>query len=249
MRGADRDRLATQGGTVWPDCSNHQERLRQRVSRSRHVSSYNPVLRHSLPLTFNRMEYPLALYIFSTSQSEINEILSNTQSGGVTINDVIMHVAIPNAPFGGVGGSGYGAYHGKYGFDAFSHERSVVALPNWLDKMLAFRYPPYTMSDLGKIRVRNNMGFKRGEGMADQKIGKRRGGFRFKLMMLFVVLISDRLLKSRHPTAYWQPWSILGLQLYGKICERQREAYFEWYIVSLSTAGNEAPYPRVYNHH
>ena len=146
------------------------------------------------------MEHPLALYIFSTSQSEINEILSNTQSGGVTINDVIMHVAIPNAPFGGVGGSGYGAYHGKYGFDAFSHERSVVALPNWLDKMLAFRYPPYTMSDLGKIRVKNNMGFKRGEGMADQKIGKRRGGFQLRLVMvLFVVLIGGRLLRSRYP--------------------------------------------------
>lgn len=149
------------------------------------------------------MEHPLALYIFSTSQSEINEVLSNTQSGGVTINDVIMHVAIPNAPFGGVGGSGYGAYHGRYGFDTFSHERSVVALPNWLDKMLAFRYPPYTMSDLGKIRVRNNMGFKRGEGMADQKIGKRGRGKWLKIVVLWVmVLMGGRLLRGAYPPVY-----------------------------------------------
>ena len=118
------------------------------------------------------MPHPLALYIFSTSPSEIASILSSTNSGGVTINDVIMHVAIPNAPFGGVGASGYGAYHGKYGFDAFSHQRSVVQLPNWLDRFLAFRYPPYRSKDLEKIRVRNNAGFGRGEGMADQKIRK-----------------------------------------------------------------------------
>ena len=155
------------------------------------------------------MEHPLALYIFSTSQSEINEILNQTQSGGVTINDVIMHVAIPNAPFGGVGGSGYGAYHGKYGFDTFSHERSVVALPNWLDKMLAFRYPPYTMRDLGKIRVKNNMGFKRGEGMADQKIGKRRGKMGV-VVILWMVLMSGRLLKGAYPAMYQRLLSLAG---------------------------------------
>lgn len=155
------------------------------------------------------MEHPLALYIFSTSQSEINEILNQTQSGGVTINDVIMHVAIPNAPFGGVGGSGYGAYHGKYGFDTFSHERSVVALPNWLDKMLAFRYPPYTMSDLGKIRVKNNMGFKRGEGMADQKIGKRRGKMGV-VVILWMMLMSGRLLKGAYPAVYQRLLSLAG---------------------------------------
>lgn len=123
-----------------------------------------------------------------------------------------MHVAIPNAPFGGVGASGYGAYHGKYGFDTFSHERSVVALLNWLDKMLAFRYPPYTMSDLGKIRVKNNMGFKRGEGMADQKIKKvGRGAFMTKLLtMLVMVLIGGRLLKGNWPGVYRRLWAVIG---------------------------------------
>lgn len=122
----------------------------------------------------NAMDNPLALYIFSQDQTEVDEILNNTNSGGVTVNDVIMHVTVPNAPFGGVGGSGYGAYHGRYGFDAFTHHRSVVALPNWLDKMLAFRYPPYLKEDLNKIRVHNNLGFKKGEGMADQKVRKLR---------------------------------------------------------------------------
>lgn len=73
--------------------------------------------------TINSMPHPLGLYIFSNSQPEINSILDRTTSGGVTINDVAVHVAVPNSPFGGVGESGYGAYHGKIGFDTFSHTR------------------------------------------------------------------------------------------------------------------------------
>jgi hypothetical protein len=88
-----------------------------------------------------------------------------------------MHVVVPNAPFGGVGGSGHGSYHGKYGFDAFSHERTVLSMPTWMDKLLAFRYPPWNMANLSKIAVKNSLGFKRGETMADQKIKKGRGMF------------------------------------------------------------------------
>lgn len=154
------------------------------------------------------MNHPLALYIFSTDQTEIDEIMNSTNSGGVTINDVIMHVAVPNAPFGGVGGSGYGAYHGRYGFDAFTHHRSVVALPNWLDKMLAFRYPPYKKENIDKINVHNNLGFKRGEGMADQKI-KKRGesevGVLGKTVLVGVVaLIFERVLRGGWGLWAWQ---------------------------------------------
>jgi aldehyde dehydrogenase (NAD+) len=59
----------------------------------------------------------------------------------VCFNDVIMHVGVPNLPFGGVGASGMGAYHGKAGFDTFSHQRSVLRRPFRLDA--PFRYPPY----------------------------------------------------------------------------------------------------------
>jgi aldehyde dehydrogenase (NAD+) len=86
---------------------------------------------------------------------------------------VILHAGVPNAPFGGVGPSGHGSYHGVYGFKAFSHERVVVAPPTWLDRVLSFRYPPYNLSNVGKISVSNNLGFKRGEGLLDQKIKSR----------------------------------------------------------------------------
>ncbi|WP_399242477.1 aldehyde dehydrogenase family protein [Synechococcus sp. CS-1327] len=84
---------------------------------------------------------PLALYLFSRSRAAQQAILAGTSSGGVCFNDVVMQVGVPELPFGGVGGSGMGTYHGKAGFDTFSHQRSVFRRPFWLD--LPFRYPPY----------------------------------------------------------------------------------------------------------
>ena len=95
-----------------------------------------------------------------TNQAVINEILDNTNSGGVTVNDFLMDAAVSNAPFGGVGKSGYGSYLGIYGFLAFSHKRIVLQMPTWLDSAMGFRYLPYDMKDLGKIKVENKLGFK-----------------------------------------------------------------------------------------
>ena len=97
-------------------------------------------------------------------------VLDHSLSGGVTVNDVMMHAGVPNAPFGGVGESGYGYYHGRHGIDAFSHTRTVVAPPMWLDKLMSFRYPPFNLKNKSKIAVKNTLGFKRGETMEDQKI-------------------------------------------------------------------------------
>jgi len=88
-------------------------------------------------------EYPLALYIFSNRDSFIERILSETRSGGVCINDVVLHLANPHLPFGGVGTSGLGNYHGFYGFRAFSHERAIFE-PSKLSQKFRFFYPPYT---------------------------------------------------------------------------------------------------------
>ncbi|KAF5688646.1 aldehyde dehydrogenase (NAD+) [Fusarium denticulatum] len=74
----------------------------------------------------NSGPHPLAIYIFNSDRSEINHVLQNTISGGVTINDVLMHYGVPGAPFGGVGDSGQGYYHGKYGFMAFTHQRTIL---------------------------------------------------------------------------------------------------------------------------
>lgn len=89
-------------------------------------------------------DYPLALYIFSTKKPEQERVLAATRSGAVMINDALMQGASPAIPFGGVGTSGQGRYHGKFGFDEFSFERPVVRQPNWVEKVIEARYPPYT---------------------------------------------------------------------------------------------------------
>lgn len=85
---------------------------------------------------------PLALYVFSSSQATIDRVLADTSSGGVCVNDVCMHYANPHLPFGGVSGSGMGAYHGRWGFDALSHRKAVFQMPTWADPSV--RYPPYS---------------------------------------------------------------------------------------------------------
>lgn len=92
-------------------------------------------------------EKPLALYYFGP-QAEGWRVIRRTSAGGSCINDTIMHIANENIPFGGVGNSGMGSYHGRLSFDAFSHRRSVVVTPTWLD--LPFRYMPYKMFGLVK---------------------------------------------------------------------------------------------------
>ncbi len=81
-----------------------------------------------------------------------------------------MHAGVHSAPFGGVGESGYGYYHGKYGFDCFTHKRVVVAPPTWLERLLAVRYPPFHVKNIDKLRVKNTVGFKKGETMEDQRV-------------------------------------------------------------------------------
>ncbi len=92
-------------------------------------------------------EKPLALYYFG-KESDGAEVLRRTSSGGACINDTIMHIANENIPFGGVGNSGMGYYHGRRSFEAFSHLRSVVTTTTLLD--LPFRYMPYRMWGLVK---------------------------------------------------------------------------------------------------
>ncbi|KAH6616459.1 Aldehyde/histidinol dehydrogenase [Boeremia exigua] len=119
----------------------------------------------------NNLPHPLGLYIFSHDQSEIDYVLDNTLSGGVTINDTLLHAGVPEVPFGGVGDSGMGAYHGKYGFDTFTHLRAVVQMPDWLDKFMGFRYPPYDLTKSNPMTTFSAPPFKRGETLQDQEDG------------------------------------------------------------------------------
>ena len=84
---------------------------------------------------------PLAFYYFSEDENKQEEILYKTSSGGGCINEVVMHIANDHMPFGGVGNSGIGSYHGKYSFNTFSHSRSIMRKANWID--IPLRYPPY----------------------------------------------------------------------------------------------------------
>ncbi len=92
-------------------------------------------------------EKPLAFYYFG-NESDGWEVIRRTSSGGGCINDVIMHIANENVPFGGVGNSGMGRYHDKDSFEAFSHTRSIISTGTWID--LPFRYMPYKMFGMVK---------------------------------------------------------------------------------------------------
>jgi aldehyde dehydrogenase (NAD+) len=89
----------------------------------------------------NQRPKPLALYYFTTRRENERKIIRNISYGGGCINDTVMHLASSHLPFGGVGESGMGRYHGKASFDTFSHKKSVLKKANWLDVPL--RYPPY----------------------------------------------------------------------------------------------------------
>lgn len=105
----------------------------------------------------NARPKPLSLYIFTSSQQTAERVVSNTSSGGVTINHCLLHCAHPDNPFGGVGESGTGSYHGKRTFDTFVHEKSVLRKSVWPDGGLLsnpfFLYPPWNKNKLGIIRA------------------------------------------------------------------------------------------------
>ena len=89
----------------------------------------------------NSMPHPLALYIFTGSKTVADVITSRCGFGGGCVNDTIIHLATSEMGFGGFGASGMGSYHGKDGFDTFSHYKSIVDKKTWLD--LPMRYQPY----------------------------------------------------------------------------------------------------------
>jgi aldehyde dehydrogenase (NAD+) len=151
------------------------------------------------------MEHPLAIYIFGKDKSQIETstfltsfllltcslpiVIANTNSGGVTINDTFMHAGVPHAPFGGVGESGTGYYHGEHGITSFSHQRTIVGFPTWFHSLLSFRYPPYNYSK--SIIVKNHLGFKKGETQEDQKIRKRGGSSNLLTLAIGVSVLAN----------------------------------------------------------
>ncbi len=98
----------------------------------------------------NTQAPPLALYLFSDDHRHQQQVITQTKSGGVCLNDTILHLASPELPFGGVGSSGLGSYHGKASFTTFSHQKSILTKSRFLD--MQFRYPPYTEAKLKLLK-------------------------------------------------------------------------------------------------
>ena len=123
---------------------------------------------------------PLGIYPFG-SKAETDKILSQTRSGGASINDGFFHASIPTLAFGGVGDSGQGAYRGKASFDCFSHRRSVTSTPGWMEGLLDVRYPPYSEKKLKKLRGMTDL-----KPDFDRQGRERRGLVRWILALLRV---------------------------------------------------------------
>jgi aldehyde dehydrogenase (NAD+) len=98
----------------------------------------------------NSKPHPLALYVFSEDDRAIDAVIERTTAGGVTVNGTILHISNPNLPFGGVGESGMGAYHGKSSIDIFQHRKPVLRKSTKVDPSIA--YPPYTEKKMKLIR-------------------------------------------------------------------------------------------------
>lgn len=101
--------------------------------------------------TVNSRNKPLALYIFTSDKKLAQKVLAQCAFGGGCINDTIVHLATNNMGFGGVGESGMGAYHGKIGFDTFSHKKSIVDKKTWID--VSLRYQPYSKLKEAVMRI------------------------------------------------------------------------------------------------
>jgi len=105
----------------------------------------------------NEREKPLAMYIFTRNEDAVNDFLKKTRSGAVTVNDVILHINVDSLPFGGIGHSGFGAYHGKFGFEQFSHKRAVLKRGFFGEGLASCRYAPMTdqkFKQLGRLATR-----------------------------------------------------------------------------------------------
>lgn len=103
----------------------------------------------------NSKEKPLAIYVFSKKKSEVNLFIENTSSGNVLVNDTIMHINVNSLPFGGVGNSGMGSYHGKDTFDTFVHKKGVMKrnFMGIIEKLQTVRYPPYSEKKSKMLKI------------------------------------------------------------------------------------------------
>jgi aldehyde dehydrogenase (NAD+) len=129
---------------VAPDAPVMKEEIFGPVMPIRSVDSIDEAIEF-----INERPKPLAMYIFTRNSYVWDDVISRTSAGGVCVNDTLMQYGVPSLPFGGVGDSGCGAYHGEYGFNELSHNKAVLNKTTWFDMMV--RYPPYTDSKMAAL--------------------------------------------------------------------------------------------------
>eukprot|EP01108_Squamamoeba_japonica_P000808 TRINITY_DN1289_c0_g1_i5.p1 TRINITY_DN1289_c0_g1~~TRINITY_DN1289_c0_g1_i5.p1 ORF type:complete len:129 (+),score=75.63 TRINITY_DN1289_c0_g1_i5:47-433(+) len=112
------------------------------------VESIDAMIEH-----VNAHDKPLALYVFTNNDAVAERVLSSTSSGGALVNDVLMHCVVEGLPFGGIGESGQGAYHGKFSFDMFSHKKAVMKKKLGMEGANDLRYPPLTDKKLWWLKT------------------------------------------------------------------------------------------------
>ena len=108
-------------------------------------TDFNEILREII-----KREKPLAAYLFTTNEQQKTKFLKTVSFGGGCINDTVMHLTGDSLPFGGIGNSGMGSYHGEFGFNTFSHQKSILEKSNWGEPN--FKYPPYSGEKLKWIK-------------------------------------------------------------------------------------------------
>lgn len=129
-----------------------------------------------------------------------NAVISSTNSGGVTVNGVLIHATVPGAPFGGVGDSGHGSYHGDFGFRSFSHMRVIARPSSLFAKVSGFLMPPYSTDRMKWLAVRNSMGIQRGWTLEDERRESNKSALwksASRVLKLLVVIITLGLVDSR----------------------------------------------------
>ncbi|OTF74026.1 hypothetical protein BLA29_006939, partial [Euroglyphus maynei] len=99
----------------------------------------------------NKRPKPLAIYLFAEDKIVTDRFIQETSSGALCVNDVVLHVSLDTLPFGGVGESGMGAYHGRYSFNTFSHQKAVRGYNGLLEIIGSRRYPPYSRTKLARL--------------------------------------------------------------------------------------------------
>ena len=108
------------------------------------VVTINDVETEGVNFVIDNHDTPLALYVFTGDKQQGENVVNRTRSGGAMVNDCVLHVGVMQVPFGGVGTSGMGSYHGQWGFDEFSHKRTVLRQPWFAEALIKIRYPPYS---------------------------------------------------------------------------------------------------------